>query len=132
MTFAEQRRDFAYHLHVFSLKEATSKAQQVQKTNNKQPKKQKHRNNDQQVAHTHTHKEDTYFDRLWCHLELATFARYGAVENVDVLPLWLAPWLLASILLDLLSASLLDLLEPWWPSGTLYPPFVFVMGSLIK
>ena len=41
--------------------------------------------------------DDTYFERLWCNLELATRARYGGAEKVEVLPLWLAPWLLTSI-----------------------------------
>ncbi|CAE7638442.1 unnamed protein product [Symbiodinium sp. CCMP2592] len=60
--------------------------------------------------------DDTYFDRLWCHLELATFACYGGAEKVDVVPLWLAPWLLASILSHLLSVTFLELLEHAFPS----------------
>ena len=60
--------------------------------------------------------DDTYFDRLWCNLELATFAHYAGTEKVDLLPLWLAPWLLCSILSDLLSASLFELLEHVFPN----------------
>eukprot|EP00439_Symbiodinium_sp_Y106_P025499 s2094_g3.t1 len=60
--------------------------------------------------------DDTYFERLWCNLELATFAQYRGAEKVDVMPLWLAPWLLCSILLDLLSASLFELLEHVFPN----------------
>ncbi|CAJ1378344.1 unnamed protein product [Effrenium voratum] len=60
--------------------------------------------------------DDTYFERLWCNLELATFARYGGADRVEVLPLWLAPWLLGSILLDLLSASIFELLEHIFPN----------------
>ena len=40
---------------------------------------------------------DEYFRRLWCQLELATFARYGGARKVDFLPHWLAPWLLSTV-----------------------------------
>ena len=47
--------------------------------------------------------DQTYFERLWCNLELATCARYGGTDKVELMPLWLAPWLLSTIFLDLLS-----------------------------
>ena len=52
----------------------------------------------------------------WCSLELATFARHVGTEKIDVLPLWLAPWLLNSILLDLLSVTLYEFLEHSFPN----------------
>ncbi|CAE7468168.1 unnamed protein product [Symbiodinium sp. CCMP2456] len=60
--------------------------------------------------------DGSYFERLWCNLELATFARHGGVEKVDVLPLWLAPWLLCSILLELLCATMWDVLQLVFPN----------------
>eukprot|EP00439_Symbiodinium_sp_Y106_P041376 s2431_g5.t1 len=66
--------------------------------------------------------DGSYFERLWCNLELATFARHGGVEKVDILPLWLAPWLLCSILLELLSATMWDVLQlvvPNWSAAWL-------------
>ena len=49
--------------------------------------------------------DDAYFERLWCQLELATFAKYGGVKKVRFLPLWLAPWLLSAMALDLILAT---------------------------
>ena len=60
--------------------------------------------------------DETYFERLWCNLELATFVHHGGMENVDLLPLWLAPWFLCSIVLDFISAALFELLEHIFPS----------------
>ncbi|CAE6971381.1 unnamed protein product, partial [Symbiodinium sp. CCMP2592] len=60
--------------------------------------------------------DDTYFSRLWCNLELATFVRRCGAEKLDFVPLWLAPWLLLSVLLDLMTASILELLEHVFPS----------------
>eukprot|EP00438_Fugacium_kawagutii_P026377 Skav206098 [mRNA] locus=scaffold2150:323293:335747:- [translate_table: standard] len=55
-------------------------------------------------------------DRLWCSLELATFASHGHANKLEILPLWLAPWLLCSIVLDLFSASLFEILEHVFPN----------------
>ncbi|CAJ1385378.1 unnamed protein product [Effrenium voratum] len=60
--------------------------------------------------------DDTYFERLWCNLELATCARFGGAEKVEVLPVWLAPWLLTSILSLLFSVTLFDILERVFPN----------------
>ncbi|CAK0794601.1 unnamed protein product [Prorocentrum cordatum] len=50
---------------------------------------------------------DTYFERLWCNAEVATFcALRGGAEQVDFVPLWLPPWVLLAILLDLVCSSL--------------------------
>ena len=48
---------------------------------------------------------DDYFRRLWCQLELATFARYGGAQKMQFLPLWLAPWLLSTIVANALVAT---------------------------
>lgn len=45
-----------------------------------------------------------YFERIWCNAEVATFfaANEGA-DKIDFLPLWLVPWLLSAMTLDILS-----------------------------
>ena len=60
--------------------------------------------------------DQTYFERLWCNLELATCARYGGTDKVELMPLWLAPWLLSTILLDLSSASILEVMVHLFPN----------------
>ena len=77
--------------------------------------------------------DETYFERLWCNLELATFVHNGGIQNVDLLPLWLAPWLLCSILLDLLSAGLFELLEHVLPTWSMrwVPPIMEATESLL-
>ena len=77
--------------------------------------------------------DETYFERLWCNLELATFVHCGGIQNVDLLPLWLAPWLLCSILLDLLSASLFELLEHALPNWSMrwISPIMDATGSVL-
>eukprot|EP00746_Dinoflagellata_sp_MGD_P153504 gnl/MRDRNA2_/MRDRNA2_84280_c0_seq1.p1 gnl/MRDRNA2_/MRDRNA2_84280_c0~~gnl/MRDRNA2_/MRDRNA2_84280_c0_seq1.p1 ORF type:complete len:595 (-),score=88.92 gnl/MRDRNA2_/MRDRNA2_84280_c0_seq1:279-2063(-) len=48
--------------------------------------------------------DESYFERLWCNLEVATFCLLkGCADNIDLCPLWLPPWLLSTIVLDLLS-----------------------------
>mmetsp|Transcript_96014 Transcript_96014/g.298995 ORF Transcript_96014/g.298995 Transcript_96014/m.298995 type:complete len:484 (+) Transcript_96014:233-1684(+) len=47
----------------------------------------------------------SYFTRLWCNDELATFvAAHGGAEGIDFMPLWLAPWIISSMLCDCFSA----------------------------
>lgn len=61
--------------------------------------------------------DDSYFERLWCNMEMATFAKYSeSPEKMEFLPLWLAPWLLSSMLLDLLGVTLLRLTETFLTS----------------
>eukprot|EP00439_Symbiodinium_sp_Y106_P042229 s149_g5.t1 len=61
--------------------------------------------------------DDTYFERLWCNMEMATFAKYSeSPEKMEFLPLWLAPWLLSSMLLDLLGVTLLRITETFLQS----------------
>eukprot|EP00929_Paragymnodinium_shiwhaense_P045866 TRINITY_DN23390_c0_g1_i2.p1 TRINITY_DN23390_c0_g1~~TRINITY_DN23390_c0_g1_i2.p1 ORF type:complete len:606 (+),score=70.87 TRINITY_DN23390_c0_g1_i2:129-1946(+) len=51
---------------------------------------------------------DTYFERLWCNCEIATFcAVNGNADAIDFQPLWLAPWVLVTISMDLVSIVLL-------------------------
>lgn len=48
----------------------------------------------------------TYFERLWCICEVATFtAAKGGADSVDFEPLWRAPWVLSTILVDLICIS---------------------------
>jgi len=50
---------------------------------------------------------NTYFDRLWCCAELATcIATRGGAGHIHFQPLWLAPWVLVTILLDNLAVGL--------------------------
>jgi len=57
---------------------------------------------------------DTYFERLWCNAEVATFTSVNeGAERVDVVPLWLAPWVLSTLVCDLLSITLWNRLAVW-------------------
>lgn len=48
----------------------------------------------------------TYFERLWCICEVATFtSSKGGAEAVDFDPLWRAPWVLSIILVDLVCIT---------------------------
>lgn len=52
---------------------------------------------------------DVYFERLWCNLEVATFCAINeGADKVDLQPLWLAPWVIATLVCDLLSISIAD------------------------
>ncbi|OLQ13266.1 hypothetical protein AK812_SmicGene2758 [Symbiodinium microadriaticum] len=57
--------------------------------------------------------DDDYFERMWCNLELATFTGFSAqrTQKVEFVPMWLAPWLLAFILTDLVSVSALRVIS---------------------
>jgi len=47
---------------------------------------------------------ETYFERIWCNAELATFSAVNqGPSKMDFLPLWLVPWLLASMSLDMVG-----------------------------
>ena len=77
--------------------------------------------------------DDTYFERLWCNLELATCARYGGTKKIDVQPLWLAPWLLCTICLDLLSTLVMEILFrtcPGW-SATWETPIMDILARSV-
>ncbi|CAE7247851.1 unnamed protein product [Symbiodinium natans] len=63
--------------------------------------------------------DDEYFRRLWCQLELATFAKYGGDQEVRFLPLWMAPWLLSALLVNSLVAALWSMLNYRGPQEVL-------------
>ena len=44
--------------------------------------------------------DSTYFERLWCNIEIAIFTGGHDTESLTILPLWLAPWLLYIIMLE--------------------------------
>mmetsp|Transcript_54731 Transcript_54731/g.127720 ORF Transcript_54731/g.127720 Transcript_54731/m.127720 type:complete len:544 (-) Transcript_54731:149-1780(-) len=45
--------------------------------------------------------DDTYFQRLWCNLEIALFMKDKVcTKSLRLVPLWLPPWLLTSIVLE--------------------------------
>jgi len=51
--------------------------------------------------------DETYFERLWCNAEIATFcATHAGPENIDIVPLWLPPWIITAIILDIFCSSL--------------------------
>lgn len=51
---------------------------------------------------------ETYFERLWCNAEVATSAAMNGVLQVDFMPLWYAPWVLVTILADVLCMWIFD------------------------
>ena len=63
--------------------------------------------------------DDTYFQRLWCNMEVACFIKHAGPERVRFLPLWIAPWLLSSMLLDLISATIFEVLELSFPNWSM-------------
>ena len=55
---------------------------------------------------------ESYFSRLWCACEMATFLSTHHPHAVDVQPLWLAPWMLSTIAVDIGCGFLVQLLMP--------------------
>ena len=49
---------------------------------------------------------ETYFDRLWCSFELSIFVKLRGLDKLRLVPLWLAPWLLTSLLSSYLALRL--------------------------
>ena len=41
---------------------------------------------------------ETYFERLWCSFELSIFVKLRGLQKLCLVPLWMAPWLLACFL----------------------------------
>ncbi|CAE7362283.1 unnamed protein product [Symbiodinium sp. CCMP2456] len=70
--------------------------------------------------------DDEYFQRLWCQLELATFARHGGAQQVQFLPLELSPWLISDLLLNLLVTTGFNLLV------NLVPPSIFTSSKSLS
>ena len=55
-------------------------------------------------------KGESYLERLWCVYELATFLAERSLDRVDLVPLWLAPWLLATMAMDFCCSLLANAL----------------------
>ncbi|CAK0869027.1 unnamed protein product, partial [Prorocentrum cordatum] len=56
---------------------------------------------------------ESFFSRLWCNLEVATFcALNGGADRIDFCPLWLAPWVLNTIMLDIVSSVIFVIMLP--------------------
>ena len=49
---------------------------------------------------------ETYFDRLWCSFELSIFVKLRCLSQLRVVPLWLTPWLLTSLLSSYITLRL--------------------------
>ncbi|CAE7941587.1 unnamed protein product [Symbiodinium sp. KB8] len=48
-----------------------------------------------------------YFERLWCCAEVAIFcSTKSGADQVDFVPLWMAPWVLSTVLAQVLSISI--------------------------
>ncbi|CAE6926267.1 unnamed protein product [Symbiodinium sp. CCMP2456] len=50
--------------------------------------------------------DKSYCKRLWCNFELSIFVKSHGLQNLRLLPLWLTPWLLTTMLLSYVSARL--------------------------
>ena len=55
---------------------------------------------------------DSYFERLWCVGEVSTFSSLRGANNIDFQPLWLAPWALTLIVLNVVVMGLAMILDP--------------------
>ncbi|OLP81358.1 hypothetical protein AK812_SmicGene38106 [Symbiodinium microadriaticum] len=51
--------------------------------------------------------DQTYFDRLWCMLELSIFVKCRGLKGLRFVPLWLPPWLLGQMLFAYIGSRLL-------------------------
>eukprot|EP00439_Symbiodinium_sp_Y106_P037535 s5969_g4.t1 len=51
--------------------------------------------------------DQTYFNRLWCMLELSIFVKCRGLKGLRFVPLWLPPWLLSQMLFAYIGARLL-------------------------
>eukprot|EP00403_Amphidinium_massartii_P029395 CAMPEP_0178396262 /NCGR_PEP_ID=MMETSP0689_2-20121128/13640_1 /TAXON_ID=160604 /ORGANISM="Amphidinium massartii, Strain CS-259" /LENGTH=583 /DNA_ID=CAMNT_0020016935 /DNA_START=183 /DNA_END=1931 /DNA_ORIENTATION=+ len=86
----------------------------------------------------------TYFERLWCNLEVATFCALSGASHVDFVPLWFAPSVLSIIILNFVAMVLtmhFAVIVPMW--GTMveahlgaspftpYVTFIFGCGALV-
>ncbi|CAE7614560.1 unnamed protein product [Symbiodinium sp. CCMP2592] len=58
----------------------------------------------------------TYFERLWCNLELSVFVKCCGVKRLRFVPLWLTPWLLGTMCITYLEARLQSLALIYDPS----------------
>ena len=54
--------------------------------------------------------------RLWCNFELSIFFKGNGLKNLRLVPLWLTPWLLTTMLLSYVSARLVAVFTESEPS----------------
>jgi len=63
---------------------------------------------------------DTYFERLWCNAEVASFAAINGAARLDMLPLWFAPWIIVTMTLNVVSIIVSSKLFVWIPHAAKY------------
>ena len=49
---------------------------------------------------------ESYFERLWCTFELCLFVKLCGIQQIRCVPLWMAPWLLTTILFSWIGSRL--------------------------
>ncbi len=72
---------------------------------------------------------ETTLSRLWCAYELAAFLATKPASRVDVVPLWLAPWILGAMAVDLICGLASQRIIGYWFTA-LFPRAVDAMGLL--
>ncbi|CAE7870262.1 unnamed protein product [Symbiodinium necroappetens] len=60
--------------------------------------------------------DKSYYQRLWCNFELSIFFKGNGLKNLRLVPLWLTPWLLTTMLLSYFSARLVAVFTESDPS----------------
>ncbi|CAE6949727.1 unnamed protein product [Symbiodinium sp. CCMP2592] len=68
--------------------------------------------------------DKSYCERLWCSFELSIFVKSNGLKKLRLVPLWLTPWLLTTMLLSYVSARLTSAFLEIDPS--------FVVGNTSK
>jgi len=68
---------------------------------------------------------EDYFQRLWCIFEVATFGSRKGAAAMEVLPLWIAPFLYGM----LITNSLVMVFASWLQSSTLFLDLLDVFGA---
>ncbi|CAE6949748.1 unnamed protein product [Symbiodinium sp. CCMP2592] len=61
--------------------------------------------------------DKSYFERLWCNFELSIFVKSHGLQNLRLMPLWLTPWLLTTMLFSYCSARLLAIFTQFADPG---------------
>ncbi|CAE6972223.1 unnamed protein product [Symbiodinium sp. CCMP2456] len=60
--------------------------------------------------------DKSYFKRLWCNFEVSIFVKSNGLRSLHLVPLWLTPWLLTTMLLSYASARLISAFSEFDPS----------------
>ncbi|CAE7941780.1 unnamed protein product [Symbiodinium necroappetens] len=63
--------------------------------------------------------DKSYYERLWCNFEVSIFVKSHDLKSLRLLPLWLAPWMLTTMLLSYISARLLAVFTELGDPGNL-------------